>query len=188
MQSRLRDISKGGFQIVPAIVSSRELSQITAAIKRYIKRHHPSVADETIRSVQSAYSHNATEALLERLIPAVTERVRRPVLPTFSYWRVYGRRHSLPIHVDRPECEVTLTITISRDSDARWPLFIITGGAIHAITLEPGDGLLFNGTKVPHWRRPLNGRRWVQATLHYVYANGPNAAAAHDRRSRLNLR
>ena len=72
----------------------------------------------------------------------------------------------LPLHVDGPECEVTVTITLDYDAKALWPLYLLNEKVITA-TLDKGDAFLFAATKLLHGRRVFKGESWTQATLHY---------------------
>ena len=51
--------------------------------------------------------------------------------------------------------------------------------------LSPGDGLLYRGIDVFHWREPFQGNRLVQVFLHYVDRNGPHADQKFDGRITL---
>ena len=43
------------------------------------------------------------------------------------------------------------------------------------INLKPGDGVIYQGCEVEHWREPYEGDYHAQVFLHYVDANGKYA-------------
>jgi hypothetical protein len=51
--------------------------------------------------------------------------------------------------------------------------------------LKPGDGLLYRGTELFHWRDAYQGEALVQVFLHYVDRDGPHADQKFDGRSSL---
>ena len=85
-------------------------------------------------------------------------------------------------HVDRGACEVSVTIAGHGDPlDDPWPIGVTDlHGEAHRVALSPGAGLLYQGTRVPHWRDRLAGTRHYQMFLHYVDADGPSAGTAND--------
>lgn len=87
---------------------------------------------------------------------------------TYSFWRCYTYDSELKKHTDRPSCEISVTVNIDSDK-TEWPIFI--GG--DSITLNPGDGVIYKGCDVEHWREVFKGDYQIQAFLHYVNANGP---------------
>jgi len=88
--------------------------------------------------------------------------------PTYSYLRVYKKGDKLNKHIDRNSCQFSVTLTLMREPDEEiWPIYLETDG-VHKIELEAGDGLIYRGTKNPHWRDEFHGSRLAQVFLHYT--------------------
>ena len=51
--------------------------------------------------------------------------------------------------------------------------------------LKPGDGLLYRGTELFHWRDAYWGEALDQVVLHYVDRDGPHADQKFDGRPSL---
>ena len=49
-------------------------------------------------------------------------------------------------------------------------------------TSKPGDGLVYKGCDVLHWREEFEGDFQAQVFLHYVNKNGKNAEWFRDKR------
>lgn len=72
------------------------------------------------------------------LLPFMEEKTGYKLFPTYSYGRVYLNGATLARHVDRPACEISLSLTISESGGKPWPLQCETlTGEVAAITLRP---------------------------------------------------
>lgn len=70
-------------------------------------------------------------------------------------------------HRDRPSCEWSMTVNLSQSEP--WPIYMDGKEIIQ----EVGDGALYQGCEVYHWRKPFKGNEYIQVFLHYVDADGP---------------
>ena len=90
----------------------------------------------------------------------------------------------LPLHSDRPECEISITLNIQADKP--WKLWVKRKGTkTRGLTLNPGEAILYQGMKYKHWRTPYTGKECMQIFLHYVRANGPFKSRFRDGRERF---
>lgn len=121
--------------------------------------------------------YTATDALCYYLRPKMEELTGFKLYPTTSYFRVYRNGHRLPEHIDRPSCEVSVTLTLKKD-DTPWP--IIMDGT--EVFLEQGDAAIYMGMEVLHSRKPYEGNECVQLFLHYVKADGEHTEWKYDKR------
>jgi len=101
------------------------------------------------------------------------------LIETYTYWRMYIKNSLLEKHLDRESCEVTISLNIG--SDKVWPLFIDD----EEIIIKPGDGVLYFGAKLPHWRNEYDGDYACQVFLHYVLENGKYTDFKYDKRPYL---
>lgn len=123
------------------------------------------------------HGYSAADSLLYYLRPKVEQITGFNLLPTFSYFRIYRNGHRLPMHTDRPSCEVSVTITLKKD-DTPWS--IIMDG--EDIFLEQGDAAIYMGKEVMHSRKPFEGNECVQLFVHYVKADGQHTDWIYDKR------
>lgn len=106
-----------------------------------------------------------------QLTGLVAKVVGAPVKPSYAYVAVYTEGAVLKRHVDRAQCEYTISLLADRsdgDEPAPWPLFLETPAGTLAIEQSPADGLLFRGREQPHFRGPLPSGRSTSLLLHYV--------------------
>ena len=141
--------------------------------------------DTQLPNTPSRYADPFMESVLQILLPQVAETSGLQLYPTYSYFRVYKHGDVLAAHVDRPSCEVSVTISVGYEADAIWPVWVERKGGATPIELEPGDGMLYRGTDVRHWRDTFAGNEATQLFLHYVDQDGPNRDWKFDRRERL---
>lgn len=123
------------------------------------------------------------DTILERLWMHMEKLTGQHLLPTYSYARLYSNGDILHEHVDRPECEVSVTIQLGRSHNYSWPIYI----ANQRYDLNEGDGIIYNG-QVEHRRDICQGPDQYysgQLFLHYVRADGPYANRAGDNENRL---
>jgi hypothetical protein len=124
--------------------------------------------------------HIMFDTILEYLWPAMEAITQEELLPTYSYARLYSNNDELAKHVDRPACEVSVTIQLAKShDDYTWPIYMDN----EKFNLVEGDGVIYSGCDTVHWREPCNGPEDFysgQLFLHYVRKNGPYANQVGD--------
>lgn len=97
--------------------------------------------------------------------------INESLLPTYAYGRKYKNGAKLPIHTDRPSCEISVTVHLYGDDV--WPFFLTDkSGNTLSFNLNAGDAVLYYGMEVPHWRDRYEGEEYGQVFLHYVRSRG----------------
>ena len=165
-----------------------------------------STDDPQVRGTPSLYADTFMETLLEMATPRIESIVSLKLYPTYSYFRVYKQGDELPSHIDRPSCEISVTICLGYDmgdlgSEYRWPIYVdnrtdyrndsdtayqpATPADGKAVLLNRGDCMLYRGCEVRHWRHPFEGLIQSQLFIHYVDQNGPYAKYRFDTRPML---
>ena len=74
-------------------------------------------SDTQVPGTPSKYNYPPALELLCNKTGEVSSIVETPVLPTYTYGRVYKEGDELKIHSDRPECEISLTLHLSGDEN-----------------------------------------------------------------------
>ena len=125
----------------------------------------------------SVHSFNSEvyKHLMYYLLPIIEKETNLKLKPTYSYNRIYLGGSELKKHVDREICEISVSITLKyfyKDKNYKWPLCM---GDV-PIVIETGDGVIYKGCEIPHWRPIFNQSKeyWHhQVFIHYVDLNGP---------------
>jgi hypothetical protein len=113
--------------------------------------------------------------LLEDCMETISAQTGIDVIPTYDYSRIYYKGHELVKHRDRPACEVSVTVNLC-NKGGTWD-FHWDGGSV---AMNEGDGVVYPGMEVCHWRLPNPAEMTHQVFLHYVDANGPHAAFGNE--------
>lgn len=129
------------------------------------------------------YADPLIEVLLLASKEAVEDATGKELLPTYSYSRIYQAGEQLKPHVDRPSCEISVTVNVATKGEFS-PIYTQYGqNDPEKHVLSPGDAVVYLGCDVMHWRQPLkDGQLNVQFMLHYVDKHGPHAEYAKDKR------
>jgi hypothetical protein len=111
--------------------------------------------------------------LLVNKIPEISKLIGQEVFPTYSYIRMYHHHSKLIEHLDRPSCEISVTLHLGSDGHD-WPVGIQkSDGEKVTHILKPGQAMVYLGCEARHWREGLyEGDEYGQVFLHYVLADG----------------
>jgi hypothetical protein len=97
----------------------------------------------------------------------------QPVKPSYVYFASYLSGAELIKHTDRPQCEFSITLCLDFSPEpvceTSWPVRLETPRGMVAVYQALGDGLVYRGPRVPHYRDPLpKGRTSTSIFFHYV--------------------
>jgi len=186
-----------GFEIVNTAISqetAKLLSTEFEILRRsnfLINGRNPSeigfLNDSMVPKSFSWYSPFCFEALMVLLHSKMEHTIKKKLLPSYSYGRIYYHGADLKKHIDRPSCEYSASITLETDSNL-WPIWIDDlYGNSHEVNLNVGDMIVYKGSVLRHWREPFNGNRQIQAFIHFVDEEGPFKDYVFDRRENLGM-
>jgi hypothetical protein len=116
------------------------------------------------------------DAMLEWLRPELGRLVGSELAPTYSYTRRYGKGETLARHVDRAACEISVTVSIQIPKRAGPSVLHLKPphSAPTRVEMREGDGCVYAGAEVEHWREPFRVDGYIQLFLHFIRRRGPN--------------
>lgn len=123
------------------------------------------------------YNDPLMTSLLEVKRNLIETHCNKKLWPTYAFWRMYTRYAQLLPHIDRPSCEISVTVNIGNCGEM-WPIFMED----NMIELEPGEGVIYMGCKLKHWREEFKGDWSAQVFLHYVDQEGEYADYKWDKK------
>ncbi len=144
-------------------------------------------SDTQVPSTPALYAEPLMEELLLRLLRRIEEASGLRLHPTYSYLRVYKQGAVLARHVDRPACEISVSLSLGYEAQTPWPLWIEGPAGVSSVQIEPGSALLYRGAECFHWRDEFSGELATQVLLHYVDQNGAHAEWKFDKRNGLDI-
>lgn len=102
----------------------------------------------------------------------ISNIIEKELSTTYNYSRCYLNGSVLKKHKDRESCEYSITLCVKKGS-CDYPIYFETkNGETVEIELEEGDLIIYEGTKLNHWRDKYQGDRHYQMFLHYVDNHG----------------
>lgn len=186
MSTPAETFHRRGWVVLPAVLPTNTLRILEAYCLNYARGEKPR-SDPLVPGTPAGYGHPCMERVLQQLAPVIAATTEREVFPTYSYFRAYRRGDILPKHVDRPACEFSFSLSLGYRGAEDWPLWVNGPEGAAAASLRPGDGVLYKGIELEHWREPFAGDSAAQVFLHYVDQHGPHAEWRFDKREGLRL-
>ena len=172
-------IIQNNYLYVPGFITP----DLAFAFSKEFKKHCTKFdikGDSQAPNSHSMYDFMPFLRLLVEKVPEVSDLLGEKVLPTYTYARVYKEGSELLRHRDRPSCEISLTLNLSKEKD--WPIYFQRpDGSETYVELEPGDAVMYLGCQADHWRNKFEGQECVQLFMHYVRSYGSKAWAYFDK-------
>jgi hypothetical protein len=118
----------------------------------------------------------ALDAVLEWIRPEVSRLVGFDLAPTYSYTRQYAKGEVLTRHTDRAACEISVTASIQIPKGAGPSVVHLKPPTLDETKVEmfEGDGCVYAGTEVEHWRDRFHVGGYIQLFLHFIAKHGRN--------------
>jgi hypothetical protein len=130
----------------------------------------------------------ALDAVLEWIRPEIGRLVGFALAPTYSYTRRYARGEVLERHTDRAACEISVTTSIQIPNGAGPSILYLKPprGKKVKVEMSEGDGCIYAGSEVEHWRNRFRVDGYIQLFLHFIARGGPHyPSLLFDGRERL---
>lgn len=132
----------------------------------------------------SRYNFPKYKELHYRIKNIVENIIGEKLYPTYYFDRFYFKGNELVPHYDRDSCEISVSFHVSDNLDYEWPLYFQSDTVSRVgLTCLPGDGVLYRGCELTHWREPMKGdykSYFHQVFFHYVRADGYCVQHAFD--------
>jgi hypothetical protein len=118
----------------------------------------------------------ALDAVMEWIRPELGRLVGFSLAPTYSYTRRYAKGDVLTRHRDRAACEVSVTISIQIPKNAGPSVMYLKppGAEETKVEMREGDGCVYAGSEVEHWRKRFRVDGYIQLFLHFIARRGPH--------------
>jgi hypothetical protein len=161
---------KNNYIIIQSLIQPSRAKSLAEQFNTYCAEHHLN-GDEQVENCYAKYNFVPFVELLVEQNAIISMLVEENVLPTYSYARNYRHGNVLTGHIDKSQCEISLTVNL--ECDEVWDIWIETPHGREYVSLNPGDAMLYLGMEGEHGREPFNGESCTQVFLHYVRSNGP---------------
>lgn len=115
------------------------------------------------------------DAVLEWIRPELGRLVGFSLAPTYSYTRRYAKGELLERHCDRAACEVSVTASIQIPQRGGPSVLYLKApdGPETKVEMLEGDGCIYAGSELEHWRDRFRVEGYIQLFLHFISRRGP---------------
>ena len=151
-----------------------------AALRRYyrhaIRRGTIRLGDEQSSRRYAVHNESVARFFHHQIANALSAIVGEAIQPSYVYFGSYRSGAELKKHTDREQCEFSVTLCLDFSPEPElatsWPIRLDTPEGTVKIYQALGDGLVYRGTKVPHYRHVLGeGYTSTSIFFHYVPAD-----------------
>jgi hypothetical protein len=148
-----------------------------AALRRYyrsaIRRGTIRLGDEQSSRRYVAHNESVARFFHHQIANAVSAVVGEAIKPSYVYLASYLSGAELRKHTDRQQCEFSVSLCLDFSPEPQlatsWPLRLDTSEGTVTVYQGLGDGLVYRGTRVPHYRHTLAaGHTATSIFFHYV--------------------
>ena len=179
------DFNKDGYVACVDFLDALTIKTVSKYLEYKIHRGEWKPETDVDVTAYEYYSDPLTEILLETLQPKVEQATGLSLLPTYSFCRVYVEGEELTPHIDRPSCEISVSINIAK-LGKNSKIYMRSETKNDSYELNIGDAIIYKGCEVVHWRKKFEpGMLNVQIMLHYVISDGKNMEYKFDKRPYL---
>lgn len=177
-----------GFKIVRKLYDVNNHNLIVPDLFEYTKSiKSQGILNDGQSNGSPAFKDNKEISKLQiKILSKIEKETNLKLYPTYNYFRIYNSQSILKSHIDRKECEISVTINIGYDGEYSWPIWMKgNDGKDYEVVLEPGDGVIYNGCENYHWRADADEKVicQTQAFIHFVNQNGPYEDCIYDEKT-----
>lgn len=167
-----------GYEYIPGLLDDQEAVQLERELDS-IFYEMPMEYDPGRGLIKMVYKPPCAQTIHDRVQYFLTRWLRTDLLPTYWFCTQYYNKSYMAAHKDRDACEISVSLNIQQTEP--WQLRLRDRfGKKRAFVTPPGDGVLYAGCDIEHWRTPYKGHRYTQLFLHYVKANGTRTEQQGD--------
>lgn len=159
------------------IVPDAHKARLSHYLRQLVARgYFPALGDGQVELRSAIHNQPTIAALHQGLAELVSDLCGERVLASYCYLSCYEAGAVLERHKDRPQCAYNLSVVFDMQCEQGepepWPIYLELDGKPEAVLLNVGDGLVYSGTEIWHWRDALpRGYRALVCFFHFVPLN-----------------
>jgi hypothetical protein len=168
-----RERAARGYVLMDGLLHPYHLGALRRYFRERIRRGHFPLGDGQSARRYAKHNDPVAQFFHAELTDVVSRVTGVAVKPSYVYFASYEEGADLFFHVDREQCEFSLTMCIDASPEpareSAWPIHLATEGGIVSIAQSIGDALLYRGRTIPHYRGALpRGHTYSALFFHYV--------------------
>jgi hypothetical protein len=175
-----RKLGEQQYLVLSELFSPLQLGHLRRYFRGLEQEGYLSRGDSQVERRLAMYREPLSNELHRLLTPLLSRVTCEPLQASYSYFGVYLPGAVLERHRDRPQCRWNLSLIWDTRPDRQrrdaWPIYLEVGGQTRRIKLGMGDGLLYRGTELFHWRNKQPAGNFTTATFFHFVPEGFNGA------------
>jgi hypothetical protein len=163
--------------VLPALLHPTQIAALRRYYRALVAEGYLPLGDPQDPGRYVAHDEPLARFFHRHLAAKVTAIAGEQVLPSYVYFASYRGGGGVDPHRDRPQCAFTVSLLLDYAPElsgpSPWPLWLGADpegiGQTVPVSLALGDGLLFRGVELSHWREPLpEGHASTSLLFHFV--------------------
>ena len=169
-----REFKRQGYIVLKNLINPADIQPLYDYTLRTAERGNKD--DGQVPGSPSFYQDKEVVALEAKYASAIESALQHKLLNVFCYHRVYRKGAILKAHKDSSRAEISASINVGQQGEP-WDLWLLDYDEnTRKITLNPGDALIYHGSRLMHWREKLVRSDFVsQVMFHFVPATFKNS-------------
>jgi hypothetical protein len=163
------------YAVLREIVPPAQRAKLRQYVRQLVERgYFTNLGVDTQVALRSSIHKQETMASLHRGLAGLLSSIAdQPLIGSFCQLGLYYAGAVLERHTDRPQCVLNLSLVIDMDGPGGdpdpWPVYLSVGGETVSVELQIGDGLVYSGVEIEHWRDALPaGQRAIVGFFFFV--------------------
>lgn len=162
-----------GYAAVRDILPPLFLGGLRRHYRELVRSGSLKLGDGQSRRRYVAHNETAARFVHHQLLGTMRAITGLNIKPSYVYLACYLQGASLPRHVDRQQCEYSISLCLDYGPEPKgptgWPLWLDTAKGAVAAHQSLGDALFYRGCLLPHFRTQFtSGEFSTSLFLHYV--------------------
>jgi Sulfotransferase family len=159
---------------LPSLIHPAHVGALARYYRALVQSGAWKLGDDQVERRHGWHNEPTARFFQHQLTDLVSRVAGEPLKTTYSYSSAYCGGATLRAHLDRQQCDFTLSLLIDRSADSEvdsWPLWFQAPAGRTRVTLGLGDAVLFRGCELPHWRAAAPAdQAQTMLLFHYVPA------------------
>ena len=159
LETAARRFRAEGWAPLAGIIHPFHIDSLRRYYRGLLRRGGMTLGDSGSPLRYVAHNESVARFFHSQIASAVGAIAGAPVKPSYVYVSSYQGGADLPAHTDRAQCEYSVSLLLDYTPEpvdrSSWPLYLVTASGPVAIWQGIGDGLIYRGRELVHYRTKL---------------------------------
>ena len=150
---------EAGYAPLRGLIHPYLIGALRTYYRRCVRTGAFKLGDKRTKLRFAAHNERVAAFFHHQLTDVVSRMVGEPVKPSYTYLAAYQSGAELTTHIDREQCEFSISFLVDAspepERESPWPLHLETPQGRVTVFQCIGDGLLYKGRELPHYRTRL---------------------------------